>query len=108
MNHAVDQAADLDVFAAFVAFNGVTVAIEAGVETIEGEGEGREARFAGGAVAGDEGVVGWFVGGWVFVEVVVDVFKLAVDDREEVAGSVAANADMDFAFWVVFDDFGAG
>ena len=39
---------------------------------------------------------------------VVDVFKLAVDDGEEVAGSVAGDADVDFAFWVVFDDFGAG
>ena len=72
-----------------MAFNGVAVAIETGMEAIEGEGEGREARFAGGAVAGDEGVVGWFVGIWVFVEVVVDVFKLAVDDSEKVAGTVA-------------------
>ena len=72
-----------------MAFNGVAVAIETGMEAIEGKGEGREARFAGGAVAGDEGVVGWFVGIWVFVEVVVDVFKLAVDDSEKVAGTVA-------------------
>ena len=108
MNYAVDEAADLYVFTAFVAFNGVTVAIEAGVQAIEGEGKGREARFAGVAVAGDEGVVGWFVGIWFFVEVVVDVFKLAVDDGEEVSGSVAGDSDVDFAFWVVFDDFGAG
>ena len=78
------------------------------METIESKGKRGIAGFAGGAVAGDEGVVGWFFGVVVFVKVVVDVFKLAVDDGEEVAGSVAADSDVDFAFWVVFDDFGAG
>ena len=86
MDDAVDESADLDVFAAFVTFDRVAVPIEVGVEAIEGEGEGRGRELAGGAVAGDEGVVGWFVGVWVFVEVVVDVFKLAVDDGEESRG----------------------
>lgn len=108
MNYAVDEASDVYIFAAFMTFDRVAVAIETGVEAIEGKGEWRWAGFAGGAVAGDEGVVGWFVGIWVFVEVVVDVFKLAVDDREEVAGTVATDADVDFTRVVAFDDFGAG
>ena len=38
----------------------------------------------------------------------MNVFKLAVDDRKEISGTVAADSDVDFALWVAFDDFGAG
>ena len=38
----------------------------------------------------------------------MDVFKLVVDDGEEVAGAFATDADLDFAVGLAFGDFGAG
>ena len=64
-------------FAAFVTLDLVVTSIEPGVEAIEGEGEGSGAGFAGGTVAGDEGVVVEAI-----VEAVVDGLELVVDDRE--------------------------
>ena len=67
----------MNIFAAFVAFDLIATLIEAGVETIEREGEGFVAWFADGAVAGDEGVIVEAI-----VEAVVDGLELVIDDGE--------------------------
>ncbi len=67
------------------------------------------AGFAGGAVAGDEGFVGGIgLEDCVSVEAFVNLFDFLIDDGQEVAGTTADDADVNFALVVMLDDFGAG
>jgi hypothetical protein len=102
LDDIINQAADLDIFTTFVTFDLVAPFGETAMEAIEWKGEGGLAWFASTTDTGDEGVV------VEAFKAVVDFGKLVVDEGEEVAGTVAADADLDFAVGLVFEDFGAG
>ena len=98
----VEQAANINIFKTFVALDGELALVDELPQAIEGIAERLGIGFAGGAVAGDEGVVVQ-----TFVAI-VNFLELVVEDDEKISLVAAAEPNTDFAIMVAFYDLGTG